>query len=275
MRKNYQKILDQYDAPNAKNCIVRPRLRHNFVEIPVSLPDDDILIDRLGFTDQEIIENIWYKILKTTHKEGDLFVLQLHPERIKLCGDALESILKQARKLNPPVWIASLNEIANWWKEKKEFSLEINESQKNIYKIKAKCSKKATILVRYSKVNDSKRNFFDGYEIVNENIFIIESSTKPVVGISENSDMALTNFLQEEGIPFEVSNNKNNYGIYFKNINRFSERDGKKILNEINHSSSSLVRFWRWPEKAKSALSITGDIDAITSIDFIMRVFGR
>ena len=273
--KNYQKILSQYRHSDAPNCIMRPALKKNFVEIPVSLPDDDILIDRLGITNEEIIENIWEKILMATYEQGELFTLQLHPERINFCVNALESILKKARKLNPPIWIASLNDIAKWWKEKKDFSLEINERQKNRYQVKAKCSKRATILIKYSGDNNSQNDFFDGYEVTDNDMFFIESSTKPIVGISENSPIALSNFLKEEGIPFEVSNNKNKYGIYLGNFNNFSECDGREVLDIINHSSSPLVRFWRWPEKAKSTLAITGDIDAITSMDFIMRAFGR
>jgi len=273
--KTYQKILTQYKPYNAKNYSVRPTSKYNLVEIPVSLPDDDILIDRLGITEKEIIKNIWGKILKETYRQGELFTLQLHPERINLCTDVLESILKQAKKLNPSVWITSLGEIAEWWREKKDFSLEIEEQQKNRYQVRAKCSKRATILVKNSEVTNPKKDFFDGYEIVESNRFFIESSTKPVVGIPENSPIALLNFLREEGIPFEVSDKKNEYGIYLGKFDNFSELDGKEVLNAINHSSSPLVRFWRWPEKTRSALTITGDIDAITAIDFIIRVFGR
>lgn len=273
--KNYQKILAQYKPYNAINYIIRPTLRYNFVEIPVSLPDDDILVDRLGIKNKETIENIWTKILKATYEQGEIFTLQLHPERISFCENALESILEQALNLNPPIWIASLSEIANWWNEKKDFSFEINELQENRYQVKAKCSERATLLVRNSQHNTPEKDFFHGYNITESNMFFIESSTKPVVGISENSSIALFNFLKEEGIPFEVSNNKNKYGIYLGNFTTFGEQNGKEVLDKINNSSSSLVRFWRWPENTKSAFAITGDIDSITSIDFIMRVFGR
>ena len=273
--KNYQKMLEQYRPADAQNCVLRPKFKYNFVEIPVSLPDDDILIDRLGITDNEMIEKIWGKILKQTHKHGELFTLQLHPERIHLCEKALKAILEKARNLNPPIWIASLSEIARWWKEKRDFNFEIKKQSGNIYQIKMNCSKRATILVKKSDANESKQDFFDGYEIKNSNSFFIESDARPIVGISTNSSKSFIDFIKEEGFAFELSDNKDDYGIYFCKYPNFTEEDEKEVLNTINHSSSSLVRLWRWPEKAQSALAVTGDIDAITSIDFIKRAFGR
>jgi len=274
-RKNYQKILAQYKPYNARNYIIRPKLKHNFVEIPVALPDDDMMIDRLGIVKKEIIEEIWVKILEDTYRRGELFTLQLHPERINFCGDALESVLKQARSLNPPIWIAPLGEIAKWWKEKKNFKIQIDEQQQNRYQVKVTCSKRATILIKNSRAINSHNNFIDGYQIINDKVFFIESSTKPVVGIAHSAPKALQSLLKEEGIPFEVSHNKTEYGTYLSNYDNFTQRDEIKVIEAINRSGSPLVRFWRWPEKARSALAITGDIDAITSVDYLMRVLGR
>ena len=273
--KNYEKILAQYKPYQTQDCCVRPKLKNNLVEIPVSLPDDDILIDRLGIKNQATITTIWNKILEQTYKQGDLFTLQLHPERIHLCKKALESILTSAAEFDPPIWIASLTEIANWWREKRNFGLEIIEQQKNKYQIKAICSARATILVKNDRANQLQKDFFGGYKIINDNVFLIESTTKPVVGISDNCSTALFDFLKEEGIPFEITDNKYEYGIYLENIVNFSEQNGEEVLDVINQSSTPLVRFWRWPGKTKSALSITGDIDAVTSIDYLMRLFGR
>lgn len=98
---------------------------------------------------------------------------------------------------------------------------------------------------------------------------------KLIFGISENCSTALFDFLKEEGIPFEITDSKYEYGIYLENMVNFSEQNGEEVLDVINQSSTPLVRFWRWPAKTKSALSITGDIDTVTSIDYLMRLFGR
>lgn len=274
--KAYQKMLAYCRSLNAQDCILRPTFQYNFVEIPVSLPDDVIIIDIFGITKRHIIENIWLKILNEIYERGEIFTLQLHPERFFLCKSALDSVLHRATNLNPSVWITQLREITNWWKERKAFKFEIYEVQQNKYRIKAKCSKRATILTKNLRCNTEKeKDFINGYNVVDTKDFVIESSNKPVIGISRKSSMALFDFLREEGYSVEISDNKDEYEIYFENVSNFAQKDAREILNTINNSSSPLVRYWRWPDKAKSALAITGDIDAITSTDFIIRAFGK
>ncbi len=79
--------------------------------IPVSLPDDDILVDRERRGPDEIYA-IWSAILERSHREGEIFVLQLHPERACELAGVLSRLLERARELSPPVWIATLGEVA-------------------------------------------------------------------------------------------------------------------------------------------------------------------
>jgi len=39
----------------------------------------------------------------------------------------------------------------------------------------------------------------------------------------------------------------------------------------IEKAPGPLVRVWRWPDGARSALAATGDIDALTLRDFVVR----
>lgn len=273
--KNYEKILAQYKPYHAQHCCIRPKLKNNLVEIPVSLPDDDILIDRLGITDEAIIADIWNNILDRTYERGELFTLQLHPERIHFCKEALDAILRRANMFNPPVWIASLNEIANWWKERINFSFDIIELREQQYRIKANCTERASILIKKTDQYDKREEFFNGSLTTGEKNFIINSFTKPVVGIPENVSTELIAFLKEEGFPFEVSGNKDKYGIYLEGFDHFNEQDGKELLKRIDSSTSPLIRFWRWPKKARSVLVISGDIDALSSVDFLLRMIGK
>lgn len=94
-----------------------PWSRGALVEIPVSLPDDDILVDREGLNSAEVLK-VWLKILEVSHKKGELFVLQLHPERIYELGEVLEDLIRRARCFQPSVWVASLAEIAEWFRNK-------------------------------------------------------------------------------------------------------------------------------------------------------------
>ncbi|MHC4122172.1 MAG: polysaccharide deacetylase family protein [Planctomycetota bacterium] len=85
------------------------------VEMPVSLPDDDILLDREDF-DVDSVLSVWENILEICSGRKELFVLQLHPERIYDLDSALDSLIKKAKSFDPPIWIASLGEIAEWRK---------------------------------------------------------------------------------------------------------------------------------------------------------------
>jgi len=43
------------------------------------------------------------------------------------------------------------------------------------------------------------------------------------------------------------------------------------VLDAIESGTGPLVRVWRWPDGARSALAVTGDIDALTLRDFVVR----
>ena len=45
------------------------------------------------------------------------------------------------------------------------------------------------------------------------------------------------------------------------------------IVREVESSAAPLVRLARWPKGAQSALAITGDIDALTLGDFLLRAW--
>lgn len=88
-----------------------PRREGLVLELPVSLPDDDTLLDRDRLS-AAAIADIWIRMLEVCHRENEIFVLQLHPERFPEVRDALEALVARARRMSPPVWIAPLSEAA-------------------------------------------------------------------------------------------------------------------------------------------------------------------
>jgi len=273
--KAYKTLLNFYKPKKAEEYLVLPRFTSNFIEIPVSVPDDESLIDRLGITDKKKIAKIWLKILQETYKRGELFTAQLHHERISFCRSALETVLQQARELNPPVWITTLGEIGKWWKEKNKFTFEVTSQGNGKYTINAKCSERTTILVRNCKVDKPTSDWTNEYRSINNKDFTIESHTRPFIGVKPGSSKDAIRFLHTEGFVVEESDQPDNYGVYFDNLVDFQEINEKSICQRIELSKAPLLRFWRWPNKAKSALAITGDIDSVTLIDFFLRLFGR
>lgn len=96
--------------------------KEGILEIPVSLPDDEMLIDRLHITRPDVLAQVWRQMLDHTYAVGGLLNLQLHPERFYLVAEALRNVLNAGRSKNPRVWITSLTEIHRWWKRKPEGS---------------------------------------------------------------------------------------------------------------------------------------------------------
>src|SRR5437773_12281364 len=83
----YALALELYSARDARRIAVTPRLRSGLVDIPVSIPDDEILIERLRL-DEAAQTAQWLSVLEETYRRGDLFTVQLHPERITELGGA-------------------------------------------------------------------------------------------------------------------------------------------------------------------------------------------
>ena len=109
---SYELALKLYEPNDAQTSFL-PYSINEIVRIPVSLPDDEILIDRLNIKNQKLLGKIWLKILRETNEKGGVFTLQLHPERLPFAFDALKMLIEEATKKN--VWIASLKELAILW----------------------------------------------------------------------------------------------------------------------------------------------------------------
>jgi peptidoglycan/xylan/chitin deacetylase (PgdA/CDA1 family) len=269
----YKRVLDFYEPRKAQDYLVLPRSMDGFIEIPVSIPDDEVIIDRLNITDINEISEIWTAILEKTYRGGELFTVQLHPERIAFCEEALANVIQEAKILDPPVWITTLGETTNWWQERKGFTFEINHQGNDNYRIKANCSERATILIKNCRANVLVNEWFDDYQSIKARDFILESPLRPVIGIGRDSSPAAVSFLQAEGYIVEQNDQPDGYAIHLGNVAQFDEADEKPLSRKIELSYAPLLRYWRWPDQARSALSVTGDIDSMTLFDFALRIF--
>jgi hypothetical protein len=266
------RLLDFYQPQPAQDFSVLPRSNNGILEIPVSIPDDEVMVERLGIRDARKIGKIWGAVLQRIYDRGELFTLQLHPERIKYCEEALADVVRQARSLNPPVWIATLGQIAGWWQEKERFIFEIEALGNGGYKVHAGCSERATVLFKNCRVNAMADKWCDGYQTIASRDFVLESPVRPVIGLAPNSAPEAVNFLKSEGYIAEKSEQPDKYRLYLGNLVQFSEADKKPLTEKIEGSGAPLLRYWRWPDQTRMALTVTGDIDSITLIDFVLRV---
>jgi hypothetical protein len=87
----------------------------DLLELPVSFPDDEMLVERLRLRDAATIAQYWIAAFEQCHARGEMFVLQLHPERFPLCAAALERLLAHVAELGTAVWRAGLGDVATWW----------------------------------------------------------------------------------------------------------------------------------------------------------------
>jgi peptidoglycan/xylan/chitin deacetylase (PgdA/CDA1 family) len=272
--RNNHNLLLEFCAPlDATRYFSLPKFENGLVEIPVSLPDDETIIERLGVFDKKKISEIWLEMLQKIYQNGELFILSLHPERIDYCDSALADVLQKAREYDPSVWIATMKEIAEWWRERAAFNLQVLPAGPGKFSVHAECSDRAVVVVKNASVNVPVDEWFDGQKIVNDHYFTVESPVPPVIGVSPDSSAAAVNFLRAEGYIVEVSNSPGNFGLYLDDLGQIAPADEKMLAQRIQQSKAPLIRFWRWPDRARSAMSVTGDIDSLTVTDFVLRVF--
>ena len=84
-------------------------------DVPIlatSLPDDEILVDRLGIRNPARLSKLWIRAFELCLADGMPFVTDIHPERILLCEDALRALIVHATSVEPPVEILTMNELA-------------------------------------------------------------------------------------------------------------------------------------------------------------------
>jgi peptidoglycan/xylan/chitin deacetylase (PgdA/CDA1 family) len=272
VRKNLNSLMEFYQPLDAEKYLSLPRFENGIIEIPVSIPDDEALVDRMGITDQKKIGAIWLDIMQKIYNSGELFNLSLHPERIEYCETGLLEMLRKAKEKNPPIWMATLKEIAEWWREKEKFAFDIERQGGGRYRVKAECSERATVLIKNGRVNVPANQWFDGYQHIGDREFILESPARPVIGVEAGISPAAVKFLQSDGYIVDPDTGPEDCGVYLRNFKQFGQADAKALSGQIEKSNACLLRYWRWPGGARSALSVTGDIDSITITDFVLRI---
>ena len=262
---SYRLALQLYGALDARHVAVTPRLRDGLVDIPVAVPDDEILIDRLAVPRPARAAE-WLHVLDTTHRRGELFTLQLHPERIPDLGEALGATLTEARRRRPGIYIATLDEIASWWLRRDKFTLAVTQIEAGRHRVRLDADGDATLVTRGIEAGTP---WYGGYSVARGTDLEVHSPRIPLVGVSRRSPPAVRHFLSEEGFPIRVSDDAGAFGGFIDaDPTSWTETE---ILARLDDAPGPLARIWRWPSGARSALAVTGDIDALTLFDFAVR----
>ena len=273
-RNSYTKGLEFYNSWSANERVSLPCIKDGIVRIPVSLPDDEMLLDRIRKKDQKFLTRAWRYILDETYQRGELFTLQIHPERIAMCTGSLSSILAEARQREPKIWIAAMHEIDQWWRMRSETELNILDVSDDHYFISVNGPEDLSILLKNVNTGVLGEPFIGGYNFVDEKEFSFQASSFPGVGISEGLYEQWAEYLRQQGYLVEQIKHGKKYAcsLFGTGDDLWSEVEIVKFIEKTNEP---LLRLNLWPKRARSALCITGDLDALTLWDYGLRIFNK
>ncbi len=276
-----QTVLDFYRPLDAAHSPVLPYLLpEGLVEIPVSLPDDEMLVDRLGLAAADIAP-IWCAMLQASHQAGELLVLQLHPERGRECAPALDSLLAAARALQPAVWITTLAEVAEWWKIRPQCQIHLQSLAAGRWEITVKAPAAARVLAQGPLTIETSAGIIHDPQMISSwphvtevtvASFVVHSDLRPFVGVAPDSAQELLGFLRQQGYVVEISLERARYSVYFDWASFDLATHARQAIQMVESPRGPLLRFSRWPAAARSALVISGDIDSLTLWDYLWRL---
>jgi hypothetical protein len=131
-----------------------------------------------------------------------------------------------------------------------------------------------TILTRNVAVTAPTTDWDGSYRRVLAADFTLRADRRPFIGVSSASAPYLTRFLQQQGYIVEPAEDDQRHTLYIDRP-QFGYEHERALLEHIESSTAPLVRLGRWPHGARSALCVTGDIDALTLWDYGLRFLGN
>ena len=266
----FQTIDTFYQPRESGEVACVPWLRNKLVEIPVCVPDDLQLHDGLGFGPEAIAE-AWIQILHQTHRRGELFSLIFHPELAECCEQPFKAVLREARRLRPAVWVARLRDISDWWAEKSAFQCAISQVAAGL-RISLTCSSRATVLIKGSEPGGIQEPWDGTYFRVRDRVLEVPFEPRPFVGLAPDVPGGVATFLRDQGYILDRGASALRCAVYLDNATSARQGTQVELVNWIERSAGPLVRYGRWPAGAKSALCVTGDLDALSLVDYVSRL---
>jgi peptidoglycan/xylan/chitin deacetylase (PgdA/CDA1 family) len=279
LQSGFAKSLELFQAVSCSAYALRPYFAGKILRIPTSIPDDEMLFDRLRISNTEV-GAVWSKVMQRVYDLGGLYTLNLHPERGTLCKPALQALLTASQQQGLPVWVTSLKDVATWWKERSQFRWRITPQSADHWLVEAECTSRATVVARKVTTEAETTPWFKDDVQVKTHAFTVQSTQCPCIGVSPQSPQEIDDFLYEQGYPFMrcTPEEAQNYAYYLDMPEGLGttrkeqlERKGK-LVQHIEELDAPFVYFGCWPDGRRAALSITGDIDSITIQDFFLRI---
>jgi hypothetical protein len=201
--------------------------------------------------------------------------LTVHPERIDACATGVTAVLDAARAGSPPVWIARHDEIACWWRARVETKVVMESAKPGWVRVSAHGPAGLTLLVRNVAVANRTRPWKgDTFSVLGTEVEVEAQPRRPFIGVHADCPDSVSRFLREQGYIVEDARSDREHACFVQR-DRFDLDDRLPLLAQIEERSFPLVRLGRWPSGAASALSVTGDVDALTIGDYASRLRGH
>jgi peptidoglycan/xylan/chitin deacetylase (PgdA/CDA1 family) len=270
----FERALDFYGSRPADEHPVVPWRERGLIRIPYCLPDDEAVVDRLGL-DHDQIAAVWLRMLRATRARGELFTVTAHPERIDACARAVTAVLAAARTGSPPVWIVRHDEIARWWRDRVETTVMVSSARPGWIRVSARGPAGLTLLARNVVVSGRTEPWSgDTARIGGTEVEVAARPRRPFIGVHDRCPDSVSQFLREQGYIVEAARSDGEHECFVQR-DRFDLDDRLPLLTQIEGGSFPLLRLGRWPSGAGSALSLTGDVDALTIGDYASRLRGH
>jgi peptidoglycan/xylan/chitin deacetylase (PgdA/CDA1 family) len=266
----YERILETYAPIPASSTRSLPYFIGNLVEIPVSMPDDDVLIDRMNVRDSGRLYSVWDFMLMETWRREESMVLQLHPERYAFFRKALHRLLRRASCLGN-VWTASLGEIAGWWRERSGIRLEFRNLSPHETEIRCLGSSRAGLSFRTPSRGSDLRLMKPDRD--GSPCWKVSGQMRPWVGVSpEIPDSGEpVRELKRRGIIYQKSESDHGFACYISG----EAGSAETAIRFLRKYPEGMLGLDTWPGGNRCAFSVTGDIDGLDIWDFWSRFHVR
>ena len=99
--KTLKKINNLYHIDFADTRPALPRFRDGCLDIPITGPDDEMLVERFKVKQKSKIAETWMNVLRKTHESGEMFHLLFHPERFPHIRESMKEIVAGLKAVRP------------------------------------------------------------------------------------------------------------------------------------------------------------------------------
>jgi hypothetical protein len=149
--------------------------------------------------------------------------------------------------------------------------LKVEPAGENQWRIVGPPDPDAAILLK-NLTSPGAQAWYGSYAILEGNEGMVSCEKRPVIGVAPDSQ-PLRTLLEQEGYAVCDHIEPSRCALYLDRPGALAPGEQVAIVQEIEQSPARLVRLARWPRGTRSAMSVTGDIDALTLGDFLLRAW--